>query len=237
MKYQQAKQQTREGNIKGAKPMAKNIVVIGGATPNKFGNEFVCQAREAGHRVKVLTWRQLPQPMADTAWADFNDIKALTSAFRNLVSDLDHIDILLYNANGDSYPDDARLFTTNCGGIDPASYHRALAVQVMAPHALSLAALPRMDSTSALIFMTSNLGLDHERTDHTQLCGYAGGKSWQTYLMTAFAYHNDRGVISTAISPFLDYNDDARRLANVARIVDFAVNIDRSSNGRIVEFY
>lgn len=212
----------------------KNIVVVGGITPKKFGHEFVTRARSQGHRVKVLTWRPPNQSLPDTDWGDFHDLQHVVSQFNSLVQDLDHIDILLYNANGESYPYNSSFFTSTCQPLDVKAYHNGLDVQVVVPHALSLAALAKMDHTSSLVFMTTGMALDHKRTGWTHLSGYAGSKSWQTHLMLAFAHNNDKQAISVAISPFFDYQNPERCTATIDRAVNLITNLNSEHNGQIL---
>ena len=217
--------------------MNKNIVVVGGATPGRFGNEFAVRARGRGHRVKVLTWRDAGADAVDTAVADFNDHEQVVSVFQDLVADLDRIDVLLYNAHAYDYPDSPEHFTSQCTTIDADAYVQNLRVQVMIPHALSLVSLPRMDHDSALVFMTTGLALDHAKTEYTQFAGYAGAKSWAAHLMLALAHHNDRKAISVAISPFLDYEDPAALSRTIDSIVDCVLNLNQSQNGQIIQQY
>ena len=211
----------------------KNIVIVGAATPGKFGNEVVQRCRAMGHRVKVLTWYETDK--LDTAWADFNDHRSVVTTFRDLTQDLDHIDVLLYNAHAFDYPDDPSHFTSSCADIDVDAYVQNLRVQVMIPHALALAALRKMDHRSAMIFMTTGLALDHGKTEYTQFAGYAGAKSWVTHLMLALAFNNDRGAVCAAISPFLDYGDQAKLDATIDSIVNTVLHLDSTQNGAIIQ--
>ena len=211
----------------------KNIVIVGAATPGKFGHEFVQRCRARGHRVKVLTWYETDQP--DTAWADFGDHRSVVAVFQDLTQDLDHINVMLYNSHAWDYPDDPSHFASTTSDIDVDAYVRNLRVQVMIPHALALAALRKMDHRSAMLFMTTGLALDHGKTEYTQFAGYAGAKSWATHLMSALAFNNDRGVTCASISPFLDYDNKDKFNATVDSIVDTALNLDSSQNGKIIQ--
>lgn len=210
----------------------KNIVVVGGATPGKFGNEFVKRTRDLGHSVKVLTWYQTDQ--ADTTWADFDDHTEVVTSLRDLTQELDRIDVLLYNAHAFDYPDNPSHYASTCTDIDLDAYVRNLRVQVMIPHAIALAALAKMDSRSAIVFMTTGLALDHAKTEYTQFAGYAGAKSWATHLMSALAFNNDRGVTCASISPFLDYDNKDKFDITVDSIVDTVLNLDSNQNGKII---
>ena len=213
----------------------KNIVVIGGATPGKFGNEFVKRTRQLGNLVRVLTWYKTDQ--ADTAWADFSNHEKAVVAFQNLTQDLDHIDLLLYNAHAFDYPDDPSHFVSTRKNIDIDAYVHNLRIQVMIPHAIALAALAKMDNQSSIVFMTTGLALDHARTEYTQFAGYAGAKSWAVHLMLALAHHNDRHANSVAISPFLNYDDPTALSNTVDSIVHCVLNLNESHNGQIIEQY
>jgi len=211
-----------------------NIVVIGGATPGKFGNEFVLRTRALGHRVKILTWRDVGSQDPDLAWADFTNVAEVVTAFNQVTADLDRIDVMLWNINGNAYPWQAQDWTTQCDAIDSAAYVRGLTTGVIVPHALSIAALPRMDSHSKLVFMTTGLAVDFRRTTITQYAGYAGVKGWACQMMLALAFNNDRGVISTAIAPRFDYEDPETCNQVIDRVVEHVMNLDASYNGKIV---
>jgi NAD(P)-dependent dehydrogenase (short-subunit alcohol dehydrogenase family) len=211
-----------------------NIVVVGGATPGKFGNEFALRCRAKGHRVKILTWRDTGSTDPDQVWADFTNVADVVQAFNRVTHDLDRIDIVLWNINGNAYPWTTDAWTTECSNIDSVSYVRGLTTGVIVPHALSIAALPRMDNHSSLVFMTTGLAVDFRRTTITQYAGYAGVKGWVLQMMLALAFNNDRGVISTAIAPRFDYDDPETCSQVIDRVVEHVLNLDASWNGKIV---
>jgi nucleoside-diphosphate-sugar epimerase len=180
-----------------------NIVIVGGGTVGRFGNDVVQSARQAGHTVRVLSHRTSKDTNATLTFLSLDNAVA---SFTNVTLDLEHIDILLYNTTHKGHPNDAALFTSK-GVINEKLYVHGFYVQVLIPHALAIEALKKMDNTSKIIFMTTDVIYDREHTENLHHLGYYGGKAYQHQLMLALADCNDKGVVVSAISPYFDYED------------------------------
>ena len=185
-----------------------NVVVIGGSETGKFGNDLVRQLRNDAHTVKVLSHRKRDE---DAAVANFTSLENVIECFNELVKDINHIDILLYNTSYNGYPNSETVFTSN-GSINEKLYTHGFAVQVIIPHAIAIEALKKMNGNSKLFFMTTDVIYDRERDANLHKLGYYGGKAYQHQLMLALAEHNDKDVTVSSISPYFDYNnkDDYR---------------------------
>lgn len=180
-----------------------NIVVVGGGTFGRFGNDFVRSAKEAGHNVRVLSHRDSSDTDATTTFLSVQDAVA---KFNSVTSDMDRIDILLYNSSYKGHPNDPDSFTSK-GTVKEKLYVHGLYIQVLIPHALSIEALKKMDDASKIIFMTTDVIYDRERTENLYKLGYYGGKAYQHQLMLALADCNDKGTVVSSISPYFDYED------------------------------
>ncbi len=180
-----------------------NIVVVGGGTFGRFGNNFVRQAKADGHVVRVLSHRTNDDTDATLTFLTAED--AVTK-FNSITQDLDTIDVLLYNSTYKGYPDDPSTFTSN-GKIKDKVYVHGFYVHVIIPHALSIEALKKMTADSKILFMTTDVIYDRERNNNLYKLAYYGGKAYQHQLMLALAEHNDKQATVSSISPMFDYED------------------------------
>lgn len=180
-----------------------NIVIVGGGTVGHFGNDFVKQAKSDGHDVRVLSHRI----SKDTnERINFLDIEDSINKFNLVTKDFTNIDILLYNSVYKGVPDDSKQFTSQ-GKFSEKLYVYGFYVNVIIPHALSNEALKKMDNKSKILFMTTDVIYDRERSENRHKLAYYGGKAYQHQLMLALADCNDKGAKISSISPYFDYND------------------------------
>jgi hypothetical protein len=180
-----------------------NIVVVGGSRFGQFGNDFVRQAKSNGHAVRVLSHRTGNDTDATLTFLTAEDAVV---KFNTVTEDLDTIDILLYNSAYKGYPNEPDSFTSK-GIIKEKLYIQGFYVQTIIPHTLSIEALKKMNSQSKIVFMTTDVIYDRERSFGLDKLGYYGGKAYQHQLMLALAEHNDKGVNVSSVSPMFDYED------------------------------
>jgi NAD(P)-dependent dehydrogenase (short-subunit alcohol dehydrogenase family) len=210
-----------------------NIVVIGGGQPGKFGNDFANQAKEEGHNVLILSHRDYGTNDPTHAWADFSERQSVVDQFRLLTADLDRIDIFLYNTAYASYPSDPSLFKSTAN-VSTVGWISNLYVNVLLPHVLSVEALKKMGRGSKLVFMTTRMALQFNRTEYTDMAGYAGTKATQTHLMLALAYHNDRGAIATSISPHFPYDNKEEYRKTFEKTYEYILTFDQNAIVKII---
>jgi hypothetical protein len=180
-----------------------NIVVAGGGTFGKFGNDFVKKAKVSGHTVRVLSHRT----SKDTdAVINFLDVENAINGFNTVTQDLETIDLFLYNTTYKGYPNTDTVFTSN-GVIKEKLYVHGFYVQVIVPHCLCVEALKKMNVSSKIVFMTTDVIYDRERTENLDHLGYYGGKAYQHQLMLALAECNDKGATVSSVSPYFDYEN------------------------------
>ena len=180
-----------------------NIVVVGGGRVGRFGNDFVRRAKSHGHTVKVISHRS----SKDTdAVINFMNIKDAVTKLQSITAELEHIDILLYNSTYKGHPENRQLFTS-CGTINEKLYLYGFYLHVIVPHALALEILKKMNALSKILFVTTDVIYNRERTENLDHLGYYGGKAYQHQLMLALAECNDKNAVVSSISPYFNYND------------------------------
>jgi hypothetical protein len=210
-----------------------NILVVGGATPGKFGNDFVNQARSQGHRVLVIAHADPGYHDSDLQVANFNQVSSVTEAFGKLTADVDNIGIMLYNSNKPSYPRRPQDYSSQ-GTVDEQEYFSSLMLHAVIPHALGIECQKKMSAGGKLVFMSSWSALDFKNNLGTDNVGYTGGKAFQTRLMTAFAHHNDRGLLCSAIYPHFDYANPEHYTKVANKVYEFIITFGREHHGKIV---
>jgi nucleoside-diphosphate-sugar epimerase len=211
-----------------------NIVVIGGGQTGKFGNDVVVKARQQGHRVLVLSHRNYGVSNPDSVVTSFIDIDKTVEDFETLISNVDTIDLLLYNSNNGGYPDSAKDFHST-SVINERRYLQGFRVHVMVPHALSLVAMKKMSKGSRIVFMTTDMIHSKERDKYLELLGYAGGKSYQHHLMLALAHNNDKDVVVSSISPHFDYNDKELYKSVFGKAFEYLMNPNTNLNAKVFD--
>jgi len=182
-----------------------NIVIVGGGTVGHFGNDFVRKAKADGHNVRVLSHRT----SKDTdERINFLDIQSSVDKFNSITEDFGSIDIFLYNSVYNGTPNEPKQFTSK-GEFSEKLYLYGFYVNVVMPHRLSIEALKKMDHTSKILFMTTDVIYDRERTENLHKLSYYGGKAYQHQLMLALADCNDKDATVSSISPYFNYEDRA----------------------------
>lgn len=201
-----------------------NIVVVGGGDTNKFGGKLVNKLRQDNHDVKVLSHKS----GENISRVNFTDTEDVISKFREVTSEWDRIDIVVYNTSYNSYPNNETAFKSGAK-ISDKLYKHGLQLHVIVPHTLAIEALNKMDNKSTFIFMTTEMAFDKVRDSHPEMCGYTGGKAFQHQVMSAFAEFNDKEVIFTSISPL--FTEDKELC--FSRSYDYIINIKEDNNGRV----
>ncbi len=206
-----------------------NIVVVGGGTFGRFGNDFVRQAKRQGHTVRVLSHRTTKDTDATINFLNLEDV---ITKFTSITQDLDQIDIMLYNTTYKGYPNESVLFTSK-GIIKEKLYLHGLYVQVLVPHALAVETLKKATDATKIIFLTTDVIYDRERTQNLDHLGYYGGKAYQHQLMLALADCNDKGATVSSISPFFDY--DNKQKYNETFAVVYEHIFGNTQNGKVFD--
>ena len=221
-----------------------NIVLIGCASLGKFGNDFYHRAMHEGHTVYSLSHanhnlsdqRHVFAPF-DTTQSEDGSIPIHTT-YKQLIAEIDNIDIFLYNSNNGAYPSDATALRSD-GAVDFWAWKKSLDVQVVIPHILILESLKKMSSGSGIVFMTTGLSYDFSQKNHeySKYVGYAGLKGVQNHLMMGLAAHNDKGAIATCVAPHFTYDDPGKYAIMFDRVYDYVTNLTAANNGKIRQIW
>jgi NAD(P)-dependent dehydrogenase (short-subunit alcohol dehydrogenase family) len=213
-----------------------NVVIIGGGTKGKFGNDFVNRLRSEEHDVYILSHRDNGTNDPKQVVADFTDIQSVIDEYEKLTCHLDTIDLFLYNSNGKSYLNNKRSFTSSAS-FNNLEWQISLNIAVAIPYNLIIKALSKMNDTSKLIYLATGLATNYNRTEYTEYSGYAGSKAYMTHLMLGFANHNDKGAIVSILSPHFDYGNKEHYNNVFERICKYIQTLSKEHNGKIVEFH
>lgn len=208
-----------------------NIVIVGGGTEKKFGNDFALKARHNGHDVIIVSHKTNQSNDPNQFVADFSTLETFLNDFKKATQRFDNIDILIYNTNTGSYPNNVVDLQSP---VREKDYFRSIKVHVVYPHALALECQSKMKAGSKIIFMTSSMSLDINRTVNTQMAGYAGSKAYQNHLMLGLAYHNSNGIIVSSIAPRFDYSKTDNCQITLDKIYDYVLTHTTDMNGKIV---
>ena len=209
-----------------------NVIVVGGGSPNKFGNDLVNRLRGEGHDVYILSHRDNGTNDLKQVIADFSSFDDVLDKFKTILTALPNLDLLVYNSNCGNYPateDDLKSTSL----VNDKEWQQTFLVHVIIPHALSIEALKKMSSNSKMVFMSSGLAIDYKRTEWTNAVGYASGKAGQTQLMLGLAHNNDKGVIVTSILPFFQYDNKEIYQTIFERAYNYISNLSIENNGKM----
>ena len=217
-----------------------NIVVIGGS--KRFGKDISDKFRADGHNVFVLSKKVYPES-TNHKQAEVTDAINTVIKFNELISTIDHIDLLLWNATGFDGPGSVEDFISvaefNIYEMKK-SWERTMNAGAMTPHFVSVSALKKMNDTSRIVFITSGLAKSFERNEHTFRLSYAGGKAMIMHLATALAHNNDKNALVYTIEPWLPYGKPEHAdvyNSNVNNIYTQLCSFNREHNGKILQFY
>jgi NAD(P)-dependent dehydrogenase (short-subunit alcohol dehydrogenase family) len=211
-----------------------NICVIGPGTPGHFGNDFVKRAEADGHTVYTLSHKDHKDRQHNHKVFGFSNVDRLAVVYKELVKDVDNIDLLLYNSvygrGGAMCPE---MFMENTVPCPDSDFFDNLRVNVIAPYKLSIASLKKMKEGSKIVFMTTGMSTGIDNLVPPIMATYAGAKAYQNYIMKALAEHNDKGVIVSSIAPMFHYEDVEGYKIAFERAYNHLMNIDNSHNGKI----
>lgn len=224
--------------------MSRTVVIIGGG--QKSGRMIADRFRDNGDTVRVLSHRDHP----DSLPADFTDVNDVVRKFRQLVNDLDSIDIFLYNTNSHFGPAGSVDFKKNPHWYSPRQakdrqaqleeqWHKNMQFGMLLPNLLVLAALEKMNGSSVGLFMTTFISYAHLDLDnpYTDLLSYKAVKSVQNHMMLAFAAHNDAGATFCSVAPHYPYEDPEKLNVVIENVYQAIKNAGPESNGKFLEVF
>lgn len=210
-----------------------NILILGGGAPgtSRFGNQFVQKARSEGHRVINLSHKDYSTGNIDDIYIDYYDLDQAKSVIEKVKESMPIVDVLYFNQNGEGYPhDEEDIFSEPW----PLKYHNLIQTTLVIPHLLISKLYPNnLVEGSRVLFASSHMAFQYERTYYPSAVGYPGGKSFVTHFMASAARCRTKKVTFSAICPAFLY-DDPKLYADAFRITyDYILNHDDSANGKI----
>jgi short-subunit dehydrogenase len=212
-----------------------NICVIGAGTKGHFGNDFVNRARSEGHLVYTLSHMDHNDDHENHKWVDFSDSDKVVNVYKELIKDIDNIDILLYNSVAGGGPMVPENFTETAGRFEDKDFFNGVRVNVIVPYKLAIASLKKMKEGSKIVFMTTGMSRNIDNLALPIMATYAGSKAYQNFIMKALAEHNNKGVIVSSLAPFFPYWEPENYKIVFNKAYNRTMNIDKSHNGKIID--
>ena len=211
--------------------MSKNILVVGGGTPDKFGNQFVNKARDDGNRVIDFSHKDHNTNHIDDRYINYDDIKQVKSKCVELANELPVIDIIVFNQNGSGYPGSAtQLFKEP----NPIEYTQTIARAVTIPHLIIASLYENLIAGSKVVYMGTTMALNYEREFYPELAGYPGAKSFGMHLISAMARCRTKEITFSCMCPYFLYDKPELYTHIFNQTCSYILTHDDSVNGKIV---
>ena len=208
-----------------------NIVVVGGGTVGKFGNDFVKKARSEGHRVINLSHIDHQTGHADDREINYKNLDINKPVLAQVANDLGDIDIILFNQNGPCYPDTIEhLF----GYPNLYNYHETMMSKVIMPHLIISLLYNNLKEGSKVVYLSSSMAFEYERQHYQAGAGYPGAKSFGAHLILSMARTRTKNVTFSIVCPFFIYNDPDQYSQALENIYKYVFVHDDTYNGKFV---
>lgn len=210
-----------------------NIIVFGGGTVGKFGNDFCLRARREGHNVIIFSHKSNNTDDSQQYVINYADIESCETMFKQVLSGLEKIDLILFNQVGGTYPSHDALYTVP----SEKEYQYTLNTHVLIPHLFLVLANDRLSSSCKVINMTSNVGFEYDNIAVAGLVGYGSGKAFATHLIQGLARLRKNNVTYFSISPSCNYDSEegkAKYPLWMNSLYDFILSATDEYNGEIV---
>lgn len=204
-----------------------NIVIVGpGNDPKRFGTHFVNKAQSENHNITKFSYRLQNESFED-----------IVKRFTKEIEHLDRIDIFLYNSIGGFYPGEIRHYN-ELHEVEHKRWEEGILINGAMPHALSLKCSQKMDSSSAIVFMTSSGSYLVNRDNYLDLAGYFGTKGALNHLSRALAEHNSANATVCVMAPHIPYDDGEEISAKIMDILTNKIlNILPEDNGKVLQCF
>lgn len=211
-----------------------NIIVFGGGTVGKFGNDFCLRARQEGHNVIIFSHKDNGQGDTQQFVIDYRNIDSSKKIFEQILNNLPCIDLIFFNQVGGGYPSGDDLFND----VNMSEYQYTLNSHVVIPHLFLSMVQDKLSENSKVINMTSNLAFEYDKEGWlATLVGYASGKAWATQLIQGYAKAKKNNTIYFTLSPSINYESEEGKL-KYKKWFESTYNLifssDSSYNGKII---
>lgn len=216
-----------------------NILLIGpGKDPNKFGQTFCRFAREEGHNLKTLSHRSFPlqQDSEDHVFADFEDPTEFEHKLNRVLSTVDRIDLVVYNANGGGGINSIEQFAPGYQ-IDVDAWVTSVFVHGICANIVASISLLKMDEQSSFVFLSSSASYLINRDNYLQHASYFGFKGIQNQMMRGYAEYNQKGSRFCVFAPHIPYEEPETAIKIMRNLYTRATKLRDEDNGKIIQFY
>lgn len=207
-----------------------NIVILGGGTPNKFGHDLALKARSEGHKVIIFSHKLNGLNDPDQHIISYDDLNKTKLVFQAALQDINKIDLIIFNGNGESHPYVTKNYLFN---VEPNSYYKAINLHAIVPHILLAECHEKMNDGSKVVYMTTGLAYMMLRDNWHQHYGYGAHKSFMTHLMLGFANNRAKNITFSIFSPHFPYEDREKYKKVFDHCYHWVFNHDDSANGKI----
>ena len=211
--------------------MSKNILVVGGGTPGKFGNQFVNKAREDGHRVVNFSHKDHNTGHVDDRHINYNDVKQIKTKCAELASEMPVIDIILFNQNGAGYPGITEQLFKEPNLLE---YNQTITRAVAVPHQIIVSLYNSLNTGSKVVYMGSTMSFLYDRENYIEHVGYPSAKSFAMHLISAMAKCRTKEITFSCMCPYFLYHKPDVYKNIFEQTYNYILNHDDSYNGKIV---
>jgi len=203
-----------------------NIVIVGpGNDPKRFGTNFVNKAEADGHTVTKFSYR-----------LETSSPEEIEVMFENTLSDLDNIDLFVYNTIGGFYPGNVEDYTSE-HAVNYEQWQKGILINAALPHMMTLKCLQKMNESSKTVFLTSSASYLINRDNYLQMAGYFGTKGAMNQLMRSLAEYNDKNSIVCTLAPHIPYDDPSMAEIIMKKLYDTIMSLSRVDTGKIIQCY
>lgn len=211
--------------------MSKNILVVGGGTPGKFGNQFVKKARDDGHRVVNFSHKDHNTGHIDDRHINYNDIRQVKNKCAELSTEMPVIDIILFNQNGAGYPGTVEQLFKEPNLLE---YNQTITRAVTVPHQIIASLYNNLIPGSRVVYMGSTMSFLYERENYTEHVGYPSAKSFAMHLISAMAKGRTKEITFSCMCPYFLYDKPDLYKNIFDQTYSYILTHDDSFNGKIV---
>ena len=209
-----------------------NVVIVGGG--QKFGRAIAEEFRKNNNQIFILSHRDY-EADENHVFADFHNIYDVAYKLNFLTRNINHIDILLYASNHDYGPHFTEYNRNSLIGNIQDYWQKSFHIAVTVPHILAVTALTKMTETSRIVFITSLMSLDLDRTNYKTAASYAGCKAAQNHLMITLSALNDSKAIVYSIATHLPEDNEEVYNNIKLQVYNQLLKIDRQDSGKIIK--